>query len=92
MQSLFDSRFYVLDFDTSPSAFTPTITPTFILTTITPSVLTGSPEYIIGDIREEIMQKWGQGMQEERRHHGAYEFKLRGNPWWASGTETTESR
>ena len=37
-------------------------------------------------------RNWVQGLQREANYCGSHEFKLSGNPWWATGEETVESR
>ena len=37
-------------------------------------------------------RNWVQGLQREGHYCGSHEFKLSGNPWWATGEETVESR
>ncbi|KAJ8515184.1 hypothetical protein ONZ45_g7370 [Pleurotus djamor] len=46
----------------------------------------------INTIRTAIQQSWAKGIQEERNYHGSHEFKLKGNPWYAKGSEASPSR
>ena len=52
----------------------------------------GAPESLIPAIRNTIQSSWYKGIQAVSSYVGSQEFKLRGTPWWASGTETVESR
>jgi len=51
-----------------------------------------APDYIITMVGEVISRTWSDGLQKEGEYCGSYEFKLSGNPWWASGKEAVESR
>ncbi|KAF7987092.1 hypothetical protein HWV62_267 [Athelia sp. TMB] len=46
----------------------------------------------IEQIRVAILTSWPNGIQNERDYHGSWEFKLRGNPWVAQGSEAVTSR
>jgi len=50
-----------------------------------------SKEEIEG-IRSVIATSWSNGIQNERDYHGSWEFKLRGYPWQAQGSEAVSSR
>jgi len=54
--------------------------------------LIGIPQNLISVIRETIQACWLRGIQAESNYFGSWEFKLCGNPWWASGTEAVDSR
>ncbi|KZP33691.1 hypothetical protein FIBSPDRAFT_943468 [Athelia psychrophila] len=46
----------------------------------------------IEQIRTAILTSWANGIQNERDYHGSWEFKLRGNPWIAQGSQAVGSR
>lgn len=50
------------------------------------------PQAIIGVVRQALLSSWPRGLQNERYYAGAYEFKLRGNPWRGQWVEAVESR
>ena len=54
--------------------------------------LIGVPESLISAVRDVIQTSWRRGIQQEQRYFDSWEFKLRGNPWWASGEEAVDSR
>lgn len=54
--------------------------------------LIGIPDSLISAVRDVIQTCWCRGIQEESRYFESWEFKLRGNPWWASGEEAVDSR
>ena len=54
--------------------------------------LIGIPDNLNFAIRDTIQTSWLRGIQGESRYFGSWEFKLRGNPWWASGEEAVDSR
>ena len=54
--------------------------------------LIGIPDSLISAVRDVIQTCWQRGIQEESRYFESWEFKLRGNPWWATGEETVDSR
>lgn len=54
--------------------------------------LIGVPESLISAVRDVIQSSWQRGIQQEQRYFNSWEFKLRGNPWWASGEEAVDSR
>ena len=54
--------------------------------------LIGVPDNLISAIRDTIQRCWLRGIQEELRYYGSWQFKLCGNPWWASGEEAVDSR
>ncbi|XP_068691739.1 uncharacterized protein [Montipora foliosa] len=54
--------------------------------------LIGIPSSLVSVIRETIRTSWQRGIQAESRYFGSWEFKLYGNPWWASSTEAVDSR
>ena len=54
--------------------------------------LIGVPDNLNFAIRDTIQTSWLRGIQGESRYFGSWEFKLRGNPWWASGEEAVDSR
>lgn len=39
-----------------------------------------------------ILSVWANGIQNERDYHGSWEFKLKGYPWQAQGSEAVSSR
>ncbi|KAK7457798.1 hypothetical protein VKT23_010138 [Stygiomarasmius scandens] len=43
-------------------------------------------------VRNTLSTAWFKGIQEEQNYHGAHEFKLRGYPWSAQGSEAVPSR
>lgn len=51
-----------------------------------------APESLISAVRDTIQRNWLRGIQKESRYAGSWEFKLKGNPWWASGDEAVDSR
>lgn len=51
-----------------------------------------APDSIVSAVRDIIQNTWLKGIQKESRYAGSWEFKLKGTPWWASGTEAVESR
>jgi len=51
-----------------------------------------APAYITKLAGQFIRRNWNKGVQREGNYCGSHEFKLSGNPWWASGEETVESR
>ncbi|KAF8941045.1 hypothetical protein EDD21DRAFT_330398 [Dissophora ornata] len=53
--------------------------------------LIDTPPELTRIIREIISTSWG-GIQHEREYHGAYEFKINGNPWQGQGFEAVKSR
>ncbi|KAL9969936.1 hypothetical protein ACROYT_G022221 [Oculina patagonica] len=54
--------------------------------------LISTPESLISAVRDVIQTSWRRGIQQESRYFESWEFKLRGNPWWASGEEAVDSR
>ena len=46
----------------------------------------------VGMIRSIIKSYWPRGVQAEGAKAGYYEFKLKGTPWWADGTDAVASR
>lgn len=54
--------------------------------------LIGIPDSLISAVRDVIQTCWRRGIQQESRYFESWEFKLRGNPWWASGEEAVDSR
>ena len=54
--------------------------------------LIGIPDSLVSAVRDTIQSCWLRGIQEESRYFKSWEFKLRGNPWWASGEEAVDSR
>lgn len=54
--------------------------------------LIGAPDSLVSVIRNVIQTIWLRGIQNEERYYQSWEFKLRGTPWWASGTEAVDSR
>lgn len=54
--------------------------------------LIDSPQDVIDCAKSVIAQSWQRGIQSEKIKFNAYEFKLRGTPWWASGEEAVDSR
>ncbi|CAF0936190.1 unnamed protein product [Adineta steineri] len=50
------------------------------------------PTPIIDIIRQGILSSWRHGIQKEKNYAGAYEFKLRGTPWFGQGVEAVQSR
>jgi len=51
-----------------------------------------APDYVHSLVGDVIKRNWSQGVQREGNYCGSHEFKLSGNPWWATGEETVESR
>ena len=52
-----------------------------------------APEPIITIIRGVIQSVWSPGtIQNEKDHHGSWEFKLSGNPWYSSKGESVMAR
>jgi len=54
--------------------------------------LIGIPDSLVPVIHDTIQTCWLRGIQEESRYFDSWQFKLRGNPWWASGQEAVDSR
>lgn len=54
--------------------------------------LIGAPEGLVSAVRTTLQTFWSRGIQEERAYASSWQFKLRGNPWWASGDEAVDSR
>lgn len=54
--------------------------------------LISTPESLISAVRDVIQTCWRKGIQQESRYFESWEFKLKGNPWWASGEEAVDSR
>jgi len=54
--------------------------------------LIGIPDSLVPAIRHTIQTSWLRGIQEESCYFDSWQFKLRGNPWWASGQEAVDSR
>lgn len=54
--------------------------------------LIGIPDSLVSAVRDTIKTSWSRGIQAESRYFGSWEFKLHGNPWWASGAEAVDSR
>lgn len=54
--------------------------------------LIGFPEGMVSAVRNTIQTFWARGIQGESRYAESWQFKLRGTPWWASGTEAVDSR
>lgn len=54
--------------------------------------LIGVPEGLVSAVRTTLQTFWSRGIQEERAYATSWQFKLRGNPWWASGDEAVDSR
>ena len=52
----------------------------------------GASENIVSAVRSTIQSVWLKGVQNESQYAGTWEFKLKGNPWWATGDEAVESR
>lgn len=50
------------------------------------------PQSGIDIVRGAIASAWRPGIQSEREYHGAYEFKMHGNPWYGQGSEAVPSR
>lgn len=46
----------------------------------------------LGAVRLAINQSWSQGIQHEESYYGAWEYKLKGNPWYGAGDEAIPSR
>ena len=46
----------------------------------------------MGIIRSTIRSYWPRGVQAESAKPGYHEFKLKGTPWWADGTDAVASR
>jgi len=51
-----------------------------------------APDYIIKLVGEVIKRTWRRVLKWEGKYCGSYEFRLSGNPWWADGEDTVESR
>lgn len=47
---------------------------------------------LAGCIEEAIRSQWDKGIQHKQDYYGSIEYKLSGNPWFASGSETVYSR
>ena len=54
--------------------------------------LVACPGSVISLVEEVISQHWEGGLQHSKEKSGAWEFKLAGYPWWASGEDTVKSR
>ena len=52
----------------------------------------GAPPDVTQCVKETIVSVWQKGIQKEEDHFGAWDFKLKGTPWWADGTEAVQSR
>jgi len=50
------------------------------------------PPDVINVVRDGLKGSWQRGIQDERIYAGAHEFKLRGNPWMAQGSEAAPAR
>jgi hypothetical protein len=50
------------------------------------------PLHIIDVVRNAIRNSWRRGIQREREYFGSLEFKLKGNPWYGSGSEAVPAR
>ncbi|KAJ3046774.1 hypothetical protein HK097_000526 [Rhizophlyctis rosea] len=46
----------------------------------------------IAFVKQAISTSWSQGIQAESKYAGAYQIKLKGNPWWGQGSEAVPSR
>lgn len=53
--------------------------------------LIGLPLPVIDEMKNAITSSWGP-IQKEEDYHGAYEFKLKGNPWYGQGDDAVHSR
>ena len=52
-----------------------------------------APDSIVNMIRGVIQATWSHGtIQEEKDHHGSWEFKISGNPWHSSKEESVMAR
>ena len=54
--------------------------------------LIGAEDNLVSVVRDVLQTSWTRGIQNEENYHQSWEFKLRGTPWWASGTEAVDSR
>ena len=70
----------------SPSQFTISLNSHDLIRVIS------GPESLVSAVRSTIQSFWLKGIQKESRYAESWEFKLKGNPWWASGDEAVESR
>ena len=51
-----------------------------------------APKDATDSVRGAITQFWSRGIQEEKQKFNAYEFKLKGTPWWADGEQAVDTR
>ena len=51
-----------------------------------------APKDATNCVKKMIVQSWVRGVQEEKQNYNAYEFKLKGTPWWADGKMAVDSR
>lgn len=54
--------------------------------------LIDAPPDAVECARKVIGQFWARGIQQEKQKFNAYEFKLKGTPWWADGEQAVETR
>ena len=54
--------------------------------------LVNAPLELANTVRQAIHENWPKGIFQEKIKFEAYEFKLRGNPWWCDGADTVNSR
>ncbi|KAG4071636.1 hypothetical protein HA402_011790 [Bradysia odoriphaga] len=53
--------------------------------------LFGLPADVINELKTAITSSWGP-IQKENDYHGAFEFKLKGNPWYGQGDDAVHCR
>ena len=51
-----------------------------------------APPEVTQCVRDTIVSFWKKGIQKEQAYYGSWDFKLKGTPWWANGTEAVQSR
>ena len=54
--------------------------------------LIAAPPEVTQCVRNTIVSFWKKGIQKEQDYYGSWDFKLKGTPWWADGTEAVQSR
>jgi hypothetical protein len=54
--------------------------------------LINAPFDLANVVRTALLRNWPKGIAKETLKNGAYEFQLRGDPWWCHGVDTVDSR
>ena len=85
-----DALFFMYD----PAAPSPCLSCGFVMTLNKNDRLRiiDAPHDAAGPVNNAITDYWPRGIQKEKGKLNAYEFKLKGCPWWANGEDTVSVR